>query len=252
MEIGGGGILPGGHRKVEHPLVLAFLLHDELVGGSGRKRLTGLTGRREMLLVQVALVHGPHVGQEKHAHQGDGHINPDLLKLEQIDGSGSCQDEKQGTQGIGTKQGTAVGLQGFGQLGLVLGVMGGYEIAGQVGEQGKEQGDSPGNTQGPFHGPEQFFLLHFPEEQLVQGKQGQQGHGQGRYDQGHAHGPELIVAGHMVHEEVGQGHEVMSPRQEDAQDGGSQQPPFNPLVPDEHPQDEQEDHDGPDIDITHG
>ncbi len=198
--------------------------------------MSGLPLVGEVPLVQVSLIHRPHVSQEKECQAHDDHIRFDLLHLKKEDHTRCEPGEDRRAQGIHPEQASAVGPERISQGGLVIAVLGRYEIACQVRKEGKKQGDAPHNPRGPFQCGKQFLFIDVAEEHLVHGDHGQDGHGQCRDHQGHAHGPEFVVSGHVVHEEIGEEHEIFTPCKHDAQNRGSQQPPFDPSVSNKHSQ----------------
>ena len=87
---------------------------------------------------------------------------------------------------------------------------------------------------------------------LFQGQHGQQWDGELGNDQDGGHGAELGIHGHIVKEEVGEAHEILSPRQEDGEDCGSQQGPLHGTAHDEQAQDEEYHHEGTHVHRTRG
>ena len=71
-------------------------------------------------------------------------------------------------------------------------------------------------------------------------------------DEDGSHRAELGVHRHIVDEEVGEAHEVASPRQEDRQDGGSQQRPFHGTLHDEQAEHEEHKHKGAHVNRSAG
>ena len=94
----------------------------------------------------------------------------------------------------------------------------------------------------------QLFLFHFSTEQLLQGQHGQQRDGELSNHKDGGHRTELGVHRHIVDEEVCKAHKILSPRQEDRQNGGSQQCPFHRTFHDKQSQDEEHHHESAHID----
>ena len=82
---------------------------------------------------------------------------------------------------------------------------------------------------------------------LLQCQHSQQGDGELGNDEDAGHGAELVVHGHVVEEEIGEAHEVLAPREQDAQHGGSQQTPLHGTADDEQSEEEEHQHEGTDV-----
>ena len=91
-----------------------------------------------------------------------------------------------------------------------------------VWHHGEEQGHTASQREGcyrlfPLSGQYRRLFYH-----LLQCQHGQQGDGELGDDENGGDGAELSVHRHVVDEEVCQAHEVLSPRQHDAEDSGRQ------------------------------
>ena len=267
VPVGGGVVVEGGNGQVGHAVIGGRVQQDGLVGECLLVGQCWGLWSREHVVTEVSLVDIPEVGSAEH-QQTDSHGHGGYF-LEIIGGEHGAahQDDQQRATGIGLHHGAAhlveVGQDGrehvLRDVAFGHGILQHLHLAGtdigaeeHVGHQPEEQGEAAGEGQGRSEGRlvagEPVLLLH----DIPQRQHGQQGDGELGNDEDGGHGAELVIHGYVVEEEVGPRHEVLAPRQRDAEECGGKKCPFHRALDDEKSQDEEEEDEGPHIDRPAG
>ena len=233
--------------KIEDSVVQTLVLQDLLVGGRHGLGCFADALLHEHVIVEVPLVHRPHVCQ---AEEGDGthHVfSLQFLSLVQQQAEGSHEDNPERAPAVGREY----GLPHLGEVAddgsLVLcrqlpesGDLGRRHKSGEEDRRHecKQQAEAGRETETYIHpldfGCQQLRLIH----DALEGHHGQQRDGKFCNDQYRGHGTELGIEGDIVQEEVGERHEVAPPRQQYGEDGGCQQCPLHRPFHDEQSEDE--------------
>ena len=133
-----------------------------------------------------------------------------------------------------------------------------------VGHQPEEQAGAGGERESPPPTPPKGGELrccwgYLPlgggwegADYLLQCQHCEQGDGELGDDEDGGDGAELVVHGDIVQPQVGPRHEVLTPCEGDAEDGGDEKRPFHRPLDDEEAEDEEEHHEGADIDGSAG
>ena len=249
--------------QVEHAVVERRVLKDVFVRGRGLEGLSLLARGDEKSVVEVALVHLPHVGEAEHEYAAH---HPSRAQAAHVVGQQQEQaggDDAAAAPGIGREDGAAHVLDVLddgGHHGAQFGVLcRGVVEHGQlllrhvsaeehVGQEGEEQGHAARQAEAHVDGAQVLFQhLRFVHH-LLQGQHGQQGDGELRHHEDGGYGAELVVHRHVVDEQVGEPHEVVPPREEHAQHRGREQAPFHRAAHDEQAQHEEHQHEGAHVD----
>ena len=242
--------------QIEHTEVERSILQDMVDGCRLGNRLFTHTRRYEHAVVQVALVHLPHVQQAEH-HQRCRHIlGTQLTGTEQQQTGRSHYDNPEGTPAIGGEYGDTHLRQVLQQRCQLVGRylthglhLAYADIVGE--EQLRHESEEQGSTTRQQESRDDPFQFLFQNvrflDNLLQCHHSQQWDGKLCNHQDAGHCTELGVHRHVVEEEVGERHEVAAPRQEYRQDGDKEQCPLHRTFHNEQAQYEEHQHEGTDI-----
>ena len=116
--------------------------------------------------------------------------------------------------------------------------------------QGEEHAEASSECERHPHPAHLLLEYCWVVDDLLERHHCQEGDGELGYDEDGGHGAELGIHRYVVEEEVGERHEVLAPREQDAQHGAAQQGPLHGTFDDKQSQDEQQHHEGTHIDGT--
>ncbi len=234
MIIAGLVLVESVRGEVQHTVVQTLVLEYLLVGGCHLLRCLTLTLRNEHAIVEVSLVHLPHIYQTEHRHRCHGiyslhfpehgeeqqyrscHYHPERAPAvgceDSLSHSGDVCHQRTELVGWYLRQGMAL------SYGDVV-----EEHSWHHGEHGGDaccQHETDGNI------PQQLLLIVIFQH-FLQCHHSQEGYGKFGYDEYRGYRPELGIHRYIVEEEVGHRHEVPTPRQQYRQYGSGKKCPFH-------------------------
>ena len=243
--------------EVQHAVVERLVGEDNLVGLGLGLCLFALVLGHEHRVVQVALVHHPEVDETECQQQAGQGNSLQFACHEEHQADGADKDNNERAHGVAGEHGTAH-LRQIGQQRVELvsrELRQGLHLARRdvvakehVGHRPEQQGHTAREGERGDNGLTQLISFHFPAHHFLQRQHGQQGNGELCDDENRGHGSELGVHRHVVDEEIGKTHEVLTPRQHDAQHRCRQECPLHRTFDDEQAQHEEEEHEGTDVD----
>ena len=256
-------------RKIEHTEVGILVLQNELIGRRFGEVALHRFGFFETIGVQVAAIDVPQVAereQEEHTHHGGRRNGFRPLGISRHQRKGDEREEEGAPSGgrknggMERKEGTLVAIDEIGghaellQLSKSL-LVGRRKQIGRIGHERIEQThahrEDGGHTEGDFAAARAENLFGMANH-FGQGEHRQDGHGELCDHQGRRNGAEFGVHGQHVDEEVGGCHEVMSPGEEEREQGGCGERPLERAAHQTEAEHEEEADDGTHIDGTYG
>ena len=272
VVIGSGIVIEGAHREIEHTVVCTLVGRQyHLVGLCLLKLLHACRGSREHAIIEITLIHSPHICQAQDDETDDhGHLLDTFPPIRQQHQSAHAHHNET-SHGIGREHGSThvrhiaknIGrelLRYVSRLHILahIALVGTGKIISK--EQIRHQPEEQGHTSRQSKAEGKIMLAgEMPPltlslqtgrvfHKFLQSKHSQQGDGELGNDKYTGHGAELIIHGDIIQEEVCESHEILSPRQEDTQDGGCQQAPLHGATYYEEAQDEKHQHESTHID----
>ncbi|MPN55731.1 hypothetical protein SDC9_203415 [bioreactor metagenome] len=76
MPVGRDAVVKGAGSHVQHPVILCTVLENDIIGRRLCEKLLLIGGGDKVGIIQVALIHSPHVSQ---AEEQDGSYHPFCL-----------------------------------------------------------------------------------------------------------------------------------------------------------------------------
>ena len=231
--------------QIQHTVVECLVTADNLVGLGHLLRCIALRLVYEHIIVEIALVHHPHIHQTEHGDTGNHIFLAQLLHLEEHQQYRTDEDNPERTPAVGCEDALADIRQIahdwrdilLRQLLQRLCLLYRYEIREEYARHdGEEQTETCCQTEAGIY---IFYLLcqnlrliH----NLLQRHHRQQRNGKLGYHEDRCHRSELSIHRHIIEEEIGKRHEVSTPSEQDAQDGGSKQRPLHRTLHDKQTQ----------------
>ena len=218
MIIAGLVLVEGVRGEVQHTVVQTLVLEYLLVGGCHLLRCLTLTLRYEHAVVEVTLVHLPHVYQTKHRHRCHGIYSLHLPEHGEEQQYRSCHYHPERAPAVGCEDGLShsgdvchqrTELVGwYLRQGMALGY--GDVVEEHSWHHGKHGGDACCQHETDGDIPQQLLLIVIFQH-LLQCHHSQEGYGEFGYDEYRGYRPELGIHRYIVEEEVGHRHEVPTP-----------------------------------------
>ena len=220
VVVGGLVLVEGIGGKVQHTVVQSLVAQDKLVGLCHLLGSVALHLVHEHIVVEVTLVHHPHIHKTQHGDTGNHELGTQFLVLIEHEEGEAGEDDPERAPAISCEDALAnlgeVAHDGphilIGQLLQSLCLLHGDEVGEeQAGHEGEEQTEACRQSQA---GIDPFCLfgqyLRFIHN-LLQRHHRQQRDGKLGDDENGSHRSELGVHRDVVEEEIGEGHEVPAP-----------------------------------------
>ena len=223
----------GAYRHIQCSIVQVGIQQYHLIGMGTLEILLHWTGIYKHAIVQIALVHHPHVCQTQYNDEQSHGQSLQLAIVVQNHQQCSYSNNPERAHGIGCEHQSThiaeilhqavhkllVNITGLHQtLDTVCLACGNIVAKECIGHKPEQETDAtcdhktqPQGIHGLIYKRYTHVYARWVFYKLLQCHHGHEGYGEFSYHQNRCHGTELVIHGHIVQEEICQSHEVLTP-----------------------------------------
>ena len=228
--------------QVQYTIVQSLILQNQLIGFCLTEALSLYLFFYKLLIVQIALVHVPHIYQTEHSQSSDQRHLLQFAHAICPDQAGTHQDNEETTPSIRSKETHAHFFQVGQQRHQLVGrnTLESIHFHGRYirrEEHLRKNGKQQCQTTCQSEADHKILLALLNNSRsihhLLQCQHRQQRNGKFGHHQDGRNGTELIVHRHIVDKEIGETHEILTPRKKDRKNSSRQKCPFHRTFYDE-------------------